>query len=265
MPMPTLPTSSASSIENMFESLCIEQGMQEFQGRTDAKFDTMQRIAGSATEPMQERRHAMEGAHEMAVTGMRQQIADIKCAQLGVETHSTDAKKELALVEAQEPAPPAAQAGWDRAPGRTKVRTTRDAEFAFAQIEQAIRPLIEGADSNATRSCRKRLPELSCHPRGCGSSKESDPRRPGGLTTWWRNSGAQERGRTSGGHRADIRRPGQDYPHNARGDAYTREAKDMLTRPCSHFTLSIATGSRGYLPAGGEARHAPRRHEVAFQ
>lgn len=37
-------------------------------------------------------------------------------------------------------------AGWDRAQDRTQVRITSKAEFAIAQVEEAIHPLLPGAD-----------------------------------------------------------------------------------------------------------------------
>lgn len=52
----------------------------------------------------------------------------------------------LARVEAQAPVSPPEQAGCDRVPDGPKVRITSKAEVAIAQIEEALRPTLEGAD-----------------------------------------------------------------------------------------------------------------------
>lgn len=80
---------------------------------------------------------------------MRQQLADMKYGQRGSETVVTEAKRELAMVEAQAAVPPPAQAGLDRAPDRTQVSITTNADVAIAQLEDAIRPLLAWADARS--------------------------------------------------------------------------------------------------------------------
>lgn len=146
--------SAAGALEEMFAALRQElrQDLSEFQGRTDAKLDQVQRVVRSAIEPLEARQHNMEGqisAHDMAINEMRQQIADIKHAQSGTEAAVTEVKREMAMADAQAPPPPQPSAGWDRAPDRTKVRISCKAEVAIAQLEEAIKPLLVEANVQA--------------------------------------------------------------------------------------------------------------------
>lgn len=145
-----LPSSAGSTIEQMFASLRMEltQDMRELQGRTDSKLDTVQRIVRSAIEPMEQRQHIMEGnicAHDMAISEMRKQIADIKCARQVWSRPSQRSRASSRWWRRKLPFPHRyKRAGIGR---RTalKVRITSKAEVALAQIEQAIRSLLEGA------------------------------------------------------------------------------------------------------------------------
>lgn len=94
---------------------------------------------------------AQFSAHSMAINEMGQQVADMNHAQRGTEAALTDVKREMAVAGTQAPAPPPPRAGWETAPGRTKVRTACKAEDAIAQINQTIKPL-EDADVQATTS-----------------------------------------------------------------------------------------------------------------
>lgn len=106
---------------------------------------------------------------------MRQQFADINCAQQGVESTVTEVKRELALVEAKAPVPPPPQAGSDRVPDRTQMRITGRAEVALGHRSKKRSGRCSREQTSArTTSLWRRWRVPRSPPGGRYSSQESN-------------------------------------------------------------------------------------------
>lgn len=139
--------SASSSLEAMFSALRHElrQDMHEFQGRTDAKLDQVQRVVRSAIEPLEAKQEEMENKlteHADAIEMMRRQIAELRSNQKGTAAEVTEVKKEMAMAADAVPPPRPQPSGWDREADPTILVANSKATFAEDELIGALAGLL---------------------------------------------------------------------------------------------------------------------------